>query len=844
MTKLGAHVNTGGRTGYGPFCEEAPALVVAVDEGGALLEAKEKSNGRTVTVFRDTSVYREAPPGIDNPDVEIEWLVERYWPQLRAKWAENPADFYQITNEQGGGGDDLMAVRRVVAYERAVMQRANAEGFPVVVLNLASGSPDIVTWRDEMAPLIAEAWRAGNAYGRHVYGRPYLVDEYGEVMAGETFRPFEEVAYLNGVLRVTGQLLVTEIGLHSGFDYESVERHTSQMVDYDAAAREVNDIVGLAQWTLGQWGTGTPQWNDAIPALIDYMGTVETPPWEPLDFSPGPRHNEAYPREPFVRRYWACHWEMTEEQRIEAYIEAARANVTIGPSFDDAGMGAVGPGVGPNGEDGLLAKYVTMWNIPEGAEEAFESFYDDYYESTEIEGYRQTSDLSPPPPDPDAFRLTHWPTPHKVINQLFGANPQNYEPFGLPGHEGTDIRAWHGDPIFAAHSGTVARVHTDPSTHNYGIHVRVTAPDGINQTIYAHLVSASVEVGQQVAGGQEIGLADDTGNSFGSHLHFSYKRLGEWYTDELGNAWPYNIHNSDEILYLLAPEAYDEPPAEWVYQGPAVSAFVRGLDNPASDWRWPDAKSAFDRTGLIPKFHSHGTNRERWQDYHGGGFNLVRIVIDRGFTDRRVSAIFTEVAEQIRNFWDLGARDYIMLNEPNTPHESLGRLWDTPEEFGQTFDGVCRLVKDTFPGIRIWFPGLSPGGDDTTPYGEKPYHDFLNRARGAGALTEVYGMVQHVYTGITTDWTVASDRMVGEVMDYRRRYCQYRPLVIGEFSVNRPAGPDYKAVVYNDFFSRLEGLPGVQAAYAFTSDWYGTDPHKEGWVEHGIDVAYENLLSV
>ena len=57
MSKIGAHTTGAPRTGYGDFCKARPAVVTAVDDGGALGEVKRESDGHTVTIFRDTSVY-------------------------------------------------------------------------------------------------------------------------------------------------------------------------------------------------------------------------------------------------------------------------------------------------------------------------------------------------------------------------------------------------------------------------------------------------------------------------------------------------------------------------------------------------------------------------------------------------------------------------------------------------------------------------------------------------------------------------------------------------------------------------------------------------------------------
>ncbi len=141
------------------------------------------------------------------------------------------------------------------------------------------------------------------------------------------------------------------------------------------------------------------------------------------------------------------------------------------------------------------------------------------------------------------FKFTAWPTEFRSINQYFGANPQNYAQFGLPGHEGVDIMAPIGSKVFAVAPGVVKMVQTNPQGHNYGKHVRIEHRDGY-ETIYAHLQDVGVRTGQSVEAGSYLGLADNTGNSFGSHLHLTLKHRGE----TQGN-WPNNI--IDPMPFLL-----------------------------------------------------------------------------------------------------------------------------------------------------------------------------------------------------------------------------------------------------------------------------------------------------
>ncbi len=163
------------------------------------------------------------------------------------------------------------------------------------------------------------------------------------------------------------------------------------------------------------------------------------------------------------------------------------------------------------------------------------------------------------------FRFEVWPTEYRQITQHFGANPQNYAQFGLPGHEGVDIRAPHGSKVYCVAPGKVTQVHTNPRGHNYGIFVRVQHRHGY-MTIYAHLQEALVAEGAEVAAGHLLGLADNTGNSFGSHLHLTLRKENARYRN-----WPRNI--IDPTPFLLPLMGWVEPSGPFV-EGWVLSAGV------------------------------------------------------------------------------------------------------------------------------------------------------------------------------------------------------------------------------------------------------------------------------
>ena len=97
-------------------------------------------------------------------------------------------------------------------------------------------------------------------------------------------------------------------------------------------------------------------------------------------------------------------------------------------------------------------------------------------------------------------------------------------------HTGVDIAAPAGTPILAAESGTVILV-KNLST-GYGHYVVVSHGSGIT-TLYAHMSSIIVTVGQTVSRGQKLGGVGTTGSSTGNHLHFEVRINGS-HTNPMG----------------------------------------------------------------------------------------------------------------------------------------------------------------------------------------------------------------------------------------------------------------------------------------------------------------------
>lgn len=83
-------------------------------------------------------------------------------------------------------------------------------------------------------------------------------------------------------------------------------------------------------------------------------------------------------------------------------------------------------------------------------------------------------------------------------------------------HPGVDVAAPIGTPIYAVEDGTV--IDAGPAA-GFGMWVRMRGDDG-TVTVYGHINTALVSVGQHVLAGDEIATVGNRGESTGPHCHF------------------------------------------------------------------------------------------------------------------------------------------------------------------------------------------------------------------------------------------------------------------------------------------------------------------------------------
>ena len=115
-----------------------------------------------------------------------------------------------------------------------------------------------------------------------------------------------------------------------------------------------------------------------------------------------------------------------------------------------------------------------------------------------------------------------WPVSSRRITSPFG-NRNTGIAGASTNHKGVDIGGvYYSSQVHAAKAGTVI---VSQYSSSYGNYVVVSHGSG-NTTLYAHMSSRSVSVGQWVDQGDVLGITGSTGISSGPHLHFEITENG------------------------------------------------------------------------------------------------------------------------------------------------------------------------------------------------------------------------------------------------------------------------------------------------------------------------------
>ena len=142
----------------------------------------------------------------------------------------------------------------------------------------------------------------------------------------------------------------------------------------------------------------------------------------------------------------------------------------------------------------------------------------------------ETAEPTPAPTSVPAVVATALPTLDDAANSPRFICPVKYKyisRFATNGHRGDDLCAAEGTEIYAAADGVVLAAQEHYSWGNFVEIDHGTDANGLRwSTLYAHMKSCAVQVGQTVTAGQVIGYVGSTGNTTGNACHFEMQVNG------------------------------------------------------------------------------------------------------------------------------------------------------------------------------------------------------------------------------------------------------------------------------------------------------------------------------
>jgi murein DD-endopeptidase MepM/ murein hydrolase activator NlpD len=428
------------------------------------------------------------------------------------------------------------------------------------------------------------------------------------------------------------------------------------------------------------------------------------------------------------------------------------------------------------------------------------------------------------------FRL-QWPTDFNVVEQPFGAHPEIYNHYGLPGHEGIDIRAPMGSNVYASAEGMVYRVHDVLDGNAYGRHIRIRHDEGY-RSVYAHLMLSMVTEGQRVKAGQRIGLADATGNSNGNHLHLTLKKDGA--SSSGLTHYPGDI--IDPTPFLLNPDIRGDR-STYTYPWSPGKCLV-GI-NARGKGAYMDADY---KVVQIARLEAVKVGRDasvqsinRLKAVNPAIFLMARLHYKLPQERTKPSDWAASMIPDMQKLYQLGIKYYEIHRSPNLYSEGWGESWSSGSEFARWWLDVRNLLRDRYGDAKFGFPGLSMG--------EKINGHRYDAEAFLDEADEV--IVNADWIGVNCHWWNEQEMdMEHKGLGYklmRRRYPN-KLIFITEFSnVNELESLKEKGRQYVAFYRNLRAEPGVGAAFSnvmSSQNAYGRQcwRHEDGEI---TDVARE-----
>lgn len=360
------------------------------------------------------------------------------------------------------------------------------------------------SFNDDLFATVSWGNNPSEARGYHIFRFQYLHDACDRM----------------GIARP--RIQIKEFGWHERKLSPSHQQNKEQLYRAAEVYAQFPNIEGVAVWTAQN---GWDDVNLQLQSLIPWMTEMYTKQsWDIQDMPPDPPKppednmikfvEMVYPRNCTYAEYVAyCEAAWREYQRSIGHSGAHAISVLTSLTAKPESYAIIFDPQRPEQQE-QIAEFekagITQTSSP-------------HYE------LRYVIDKETDPKPPAHFFYTAWPTDYRVITQRFGENPSNYIEFGLPGHEGIDIKCPFNAPYYAPADGIVTRISNTNSKGEesaYGWHIVIDHGNGYT-TLLAHARhDFPVVVGERVEAGTAVAYSGDTGNSSGPHLHMTLKLEG------------------------------------------------------------------------------------------------------------------------------------------------------------------------------------------------------------------------------------------------------------------------------------------------------------------------------
>ncbi|HEY4722871.1 MAG TPA: hypothetical protein VII92_13540, partial [Anaerolineae bacterium] len=297
MSKLGIHVSSGDRRGFGDLlknCANAGSpvpVIFSVDQD--VWPDVEKFSPKTIVVYR----HKPASAGGDAPgDTYHGDAVKsaQAWMALcMVNWAKNKANYYAPINEQDAG--DIDGCKWLNTFSLECMKIAEANGYKLALYAFSGGNPrdgstdlDRTTLEDKwsvLVPSLRTAKANGHILLLHEYGfnSPAIRDGQGNLVAPAStlhasapnlaLRYRRSLHYLSR-FDADPLLVISEASAGvGGYDSIGLDVWLKDAEWYDSELMKDRNVIGCCLYQAG----GAENIKGAFPKLANYISQTPTP---------------------------------------------------------------------------------------------------------------------------------------------------------------------------------------------------------------------------------------------------------------------------------------------------------------------------------------------------------------------------------------------------------------------------------------------------------------------------------------------------------------------------------------------------------------------------------------